>query len=86
MEEGRARTRAPCDDPAPCEVGERTGFLVRTRLGDSCIAGAGRGRFVEEDVATGGVLRRQRLGSCNLLAFSNELELLAAFPLPQVNC
>lgn len=83
MEEGKARTLAPCDDPAPCEVGERTGFLVRTRLDDSRIAGAGLGRFVEEDVIAGGVLRRQKLGSHNLLAFSNEAELLAAFPHPE---
>ena len=41
-------THAPCDDPAPCEVGPRTGLRIKTRLGPSAIDGAGLGRFAEE--------------------------------------
>ena len=52
-------TPAPCDDPAPCEVGPRTGLRIRTRLAPSGIDGAGLGRFADEAVAEGAVIRQQ---------------------------
>eukprot|EP00927_Polykrikos_kofoidii_P057012 TRINITY_DN51117_c0_g1_i1.p1 TRINITY_DN51117_c0_g1~~TRINITY_DN51117_c0_g1_i1.p1 ORF type:complete len:211 (-),score=15.39 TRINITY_DN51117_c0_g1_i1:237-869(-) len=76
-------TLAPCDDPHPCEVSDRTGFLVHTYIGPSRIPGAGLGRFVTEAVPADSVIRRQTLGAANLLAFRSEVELLTAFPLPQ---
>ena len=62
-------TPAPCDDAAPCEVGARTGLRVATRLGPSAIPAAGLGRFALEAVPAGTVIRSQRVGSPDLLAF-----------------
>jgi hypothetical protein len=73
-------TVAPCDDAAPCEVGARTGFCIRTTLAESTIAGAGLGRFAAEAAAENTVLRRQRLDSSSLRAFCSAAELTAAFP------
>lgn len=76
-------TIAPCDDPAPCEVGARTGFRIKTEIGPSGIHGAGLGRFVTEAVPAGKIIRSQIVDSSNLLVFRNREELQAAFPLPQ---
>lgn len=73
-------TLAPCDDPAPCEVSDRTGFRVATRLGPSTIAGAGLGRFAAAGCSCGTVLREQRVGTANLPAYRSAQELCAAFP------
>jgi hypothetical protein len=75
-------TRAPCDDPEPCEVGPRTGFCVPTHFAPSRLSGAGLGRFVDVAVPQGAVIRRQTVGTGNLLAFRSAAPLEAAFPLP----
>ena len=76
-------SEAPCDDPSPCEVSDRTGFRVATKLETSGIPGAGLGRFALENCISGQILRTQHVGSSNLLVFHSKEELLAAFPNPR---
>jgi hypothetical protein len=76
-------TISPCDDLNPVEVGERTGFHVKTRIDQSCIDGAGLGRFAMEFIPARTIIRSQSVNSNNLFAFKNEKELLSAFPLDE---
>lgn len=79
----RYGTWAPCDDPSPCEVGPRTGFLVATTLGESRLPNAGLGRFSSEAIGAGSLIRLQEVDSENLLSFDRAEDLLERFPLPE---